>query len=75
MADNGLGISEDKLTTIWEAFYTTKADEKGTGLGLSISKGIIEDHGGRIWAQNNDPRGACFIIELPVADTSELSNK
>lgn len=72
LADNGPGINEDNLSAIWEAFYTTKAVGKGTGLGLSISKGIIEDHGGRIWAQNLTPQGACFIIELPFADTSQL---
>jgi two-component system, NtrC family, C4-dicarboxylate transport sensor histidine kinase DctB len=75
VADNGPGISEDKLSTIWEAFYTTKAMGKGTGLGLSIIKGIIEDHGGRVWAQHAKPKGACFIIELPFADTSEPPNK
>ena len=75
MADNGPGIGEDKLSMIWEAFYTTKAMGKGTGLGLSISKGIIEDHGGKIRARNLTPQGACFTIELPFADPSGPSNR
>ena len=67
VADNGPGIKEAALSSIWEAFYTTKTAEKGTGLGLSISKGIIENHGGKIRVQNLHPQGACFTIELPVA--------
>nr|WP_320192912.1 response regulator [uncultured Desulfobacter sp.] len=67
IADNGPGITEDAFGTIWDAFYTTKGPEKGTGLGLSISKGIIEEHGGRIQAENRMPNGACFVIELPRA--------
>ncbi len=68
VADNGPGIKEANLPSIWEAFYTTKTEEKGTGLGLSISKGIIENHGGKIRVQNLNPQGVCFTIELPVAD-------
>jgi signal transduction histidine kinase len=47
--------------------FATKS-EKGTGLGLYISKNIIEEHGGRIWAENNPgERGATFAFNLPVA--------
>ncbi len=74
VADNGPGIDEDKLQVIWEAFYTSKAVGKGTGLGLSISKGIIEDHGGKIWAQKLKPQGVCFFIELPFATSQSLTN-
>jgi C4-dicarboxylate-specific signal transduction histidine kinase len=68
--DNGHGIPQDKMETIWEAFMTTKGPEKGTGLGLSISKGIIEDHGGRIFAEQRPEGGARFIIELPVSQSA-----
>ena len=68
VVDNGPGISEEGLSSIWEAFYTTKAADKGTGLGLSISRGIIEDHGGGIDAMNLNPTGAGFTIKLPIAD-------
>ena len=63
--DNGLGISEDKVEEIFEAFHTTKA--KGMGLGLAISKLIIESHRGRLWAENNPKSGARFLISLPYA--------
>jgi hypothetical protein len=64
--DSGPGIPADKLDSIWEAFFTTKETDKGTGLGLSISRGIIEDHGGTIRAENRKEGGACFLLELPI---------
>jgi len=64
--DNGSGIPPSKLETIWDAFFTSKGD-KGTGLGLSISRGIIQEHGGNISAQNRPEGGARFVILLPVA--------
>ena len=73
--DEGPGIPEDKLTAIFDRFYTERpAGEKfGThsGLGLSISKQIVEAHRGRIWAENRLRRaragvgGARFLIRLP----------
>lgn len=65
-ADDGLGIPEDKKERIFEPFFTTKDVGKGTGLGLSICYGIIEEHGGYIYAQNTDGGGATFIVELPL---------
>jgi two-component system sensor histidine kinase ChvG len=74
--DDGPGIPPDKLTAIFDRFYTERpAEEKyGThsGLGLSISKQIVEAHRGRIWAENrHDPSGAVcgarFLIRLPEA--------
>ena len=72
--DQGTGIPEDKLTAIFDRFYSERpAGEKfGThsGLGLSISKQIIEAHRGRIWAENRADAdgsvgGARFLIRLP----------
>ncbi|MFC1491822.1 ATP-binding protein, partial [Nitrospinota bacterium] len=40
--------------------------DKGTGLGLSVSHGIIEDHGGNIWLENNSGGGTNFVISLPL---------
>lgn len=66
--DNGPGLDPAQLDTIWEPFFTTKDAETGTGLGLSVSRGIIEDHQGRIWAENRGQgEGARFIVELPVS--------
>ena len=74
--DDGPGIPPDKLTTIFDRFYTERpaAEKFGThsGLGLSISKQIVEAHRGRIWAENRrDAQGAVcgarFLIRLPAA--------
>jgi two-component system, OmpR family, sensor histidine kinase ChvG len=73
--DRGPGIPDDKLTAIFDRFYTERpAGEKfGThsGLGLSISKQIVEAHRGMIWAENRRTAdgaviGACFCIRLPA---------
>lgn len=66
VADTGHGIKPDYLSQLFNPFFTTKAQGKGTGLGLSISYGIVKDHGGRIWAENNQWGGASFYISLPV---------
>ncbi|MBU2264537.1 hypothetical protein KJ797_04415, partial [Patescibacteria group bacterium] len=66
VADNGHGIPAGDLDKIFEPFFTTKAPGKGTGLGLSVCKGIIQEHGGTIRAENNDIGGASFVVELPL---------
>lgn len=65
VTDSGRGIPEDKLTTIFEAFFTTKP--QGTGLGLPIARTIIQTYGGSIWAENR-MRGAAFYFTLPLAE-------
>jgi two-component system sensor histidine kinase ChvG len=77
--DQGPGIPEDNLASIFERFYserpTAEAFGNHSGLGLSISKQIIEAHDGRIWAENIQDRdahgdtaalGARFVVELPA---------
>jgi len=66
VADNGHGIPAGDVDRIFEPFFTTKDPGKGTGLGLSVCKGIIQEHGGTIHAENNDMGGASFIVELPL---------
>jgi len=64
--DSGPGMSSETLRRIFDPFFTTKDAGEGTGLGLTISYGIIEDHGGRIWAESQPGSGTTFFIELPV---------
>jgi predicted ATPase/signal transduction histidine kinase len=61
--DSGPGLAPEALGRLFEAFYTTKAS--GMGMGLSICRAIIEDHGGRLWADANEPRGTVFWFTLP----------
>jgi signal transduction histidine kinase len=62
--DDGAGIKDEQIETIFEPYVTTKA--KGTGLGLAIVKKIIEEHGGAIWVDTSRKVGAGFIIQLPA---------
>ena len=64
--DRGTGIDPNVQGKLFSKFVTTS--EAGSGLGLFISKGIVEAHGGRIWAQNNtDGIGATFYFSLPLS--------
>jgi len=71
VADTGIGIKGEHLRKIFDPFFTTKGQGKGTGLGLSISYGIINDHGGELWAENNQWGGASFYIRLPIRSDVE----
>lgn len=62
--DDGCGIPEDILATIFDPFVTYK--ENGTGLGLSLSKRIVEAHSGTICAESSPETGTVFTIRLPV---------
>ncbi|CCK78774.1 sensor histidine kinase [Desulfobacula toluolica] len=63
-ADNGKGISDKEKTKLFEPYFSTK--KSGMGLGLAIVNSIISDHNGVIRVQDNKPKGAKFIIELPA---------
>jgi PAS domain S-box-containing protein len=64
--DSGPGIDPTHLERVFDAFYTTKSS--GTGMGLSICRSIIDAHGGRLWAEANEPHGAVFQFILPGAE-------
>jgi two-component system sensor histidine kinase BaeS len=70
VADDGVGIPDRDKPMIFHKFFQasnqTGVREKGTGLGLAICKGIIEAHGGRIWMEENKPKGVKFIFLLPA---------
>ncbi len=68
VADQGFGIPEDKLTKIFEPFYTTKGVGKGTGLGLSMAYGIIKQTGGYIFVDSIIGSGTSFTLYLPVSN-------
>jgi len=68
ISDNGVGIPENELDSIFEGFFQsskTNTHAGGTGLGLSICKQIIEDHNGNIFAEDNSHKGATFTFILP----------
>ncbi|MCW2855145.1 MAG: domain S-box protein [Marmoricola sp.] len=69
--DNGRGIPEEHIATIFERFHqvnATDASEKGgTGLGLTITRSIVERHGGRIWVESTVGEGSAFSFTLPLA--------
>ncbi len=69
--DDGPGMTPDTLRRIFDPFFTTKQVGEGTGLGLTISYGIIEEHGGRIWADSRPGRGTTFTVELPIVQGRE----
>jgi two-component system nitrogen regulation sensor histidine kinase NtrY len=64
VTDDGLGISNENKTRLFEPNFSTK--KSGMGLGLTIVSTIIGDHNGVISVQDNQPQGAKFVIELPV---------
>lgn len=70
ICDEGLGIPEDKMDTLFDPFVQIREHQssavKGTGLGLSIVKKIIELHGGRVWVESRLGEGSCFSFTLPL---------
>ncbi len=63
VADNGPGMDQQTVDRLFDAFFTTKPG--GLGMGLPISRGIVEAHGGRLWAESAPGRGARFHFTLP----------
>jgi signal transduction histidine kinase len=72
VSDTGPGIPTDKLDAVFERFLqVTKNDRRGFGLGLYISKNIVQEHGGRIWAESRIGEGSTFCFTLPIHVASE----
>jgi two-component system NtrC family sensor kinase len=70
IADNGPGIPDHHLNRVFDPFFSTKQVGEGTGLGLSICFGIVTEHRGRIWVENQPSGGTIFFIELPLTNLS-----
>jgi signal transduction histidine kinase len=66
--DSGPGIDPPHLERVFDAFYSTKSS--GMGMGLSICRSIIDAHGGRLWAEANEPRGTIFYFTVPCSENS-----
>ncbi len=80
--DNGPGVPDDNLETVFERFYTSRpkgaAFGSNSGLGLSIARQIVAAHRGRVWAENRkspsgESLGARFVVALPEAHVETRS--
>jgi PAS domain S-box-containing protein len=69
IADTGVGMTEEQLRSVFEAFYTTKS--QGLGLGLPYAKKVVEQHGGRVGVESRAGEGATVRIYLPAASAEE----
>lgn len=69
VTDSGVGIEPERLSKIFEPFYTTKEVGEGTGLGLPTALGIIEQHGGTMEVESEKGKGTVFTIILPTMKT------
>ncbi len=69
--DNGPGVPADIAERIFDPLFTTKSAGKGTGVGLALCNRIIASHGGTISLQQVADGGACFVLDLPIAEGSD----
>lgn len=70
--DTGPGLSQEVTEKLFQPFVTTK--DSGMGVGLSICRTIVENHGGRMWAQSEPGHGASFRLTVPVAERAQASS-
>lgn len=68
VSDRGVGATDEDLESMFEGFYSTKAD--GMGMGLAISRSIIEAHSGQLFAETNTHTGLTLTVQLPVSSTA-----
>jgi hypothetical protein len=70
VSDTGPGLTDEIRERLFLPFYSTK--HRGTGLGLSIAAKIVQEHGGTISAESNSPKGARFLLRLPLMEPVTL---
>lgn len=69
VTDSGPGIARDDLDRLFDKFWQRRrSDKRGVGLGLTIARGIVEAHGGRLWAESRPGIGSTFYFTLPIVD-------
>ena len=66
VSDTGHGLTDEIRERLFLPFYSTK--QRGTGLGLSIASKIVQEHGGSLRAESNSPKGARFLMRLPLME-------
>jgi nitrogen fixation/metabolism regulation signal transduction histidine kinase len=71
VSDTGPGLSDEIRERLFLPYYSTK--HRGTGLGLSIAAKIVQEHGGSISAEANSPKGARFLLRLPLIESESQS--
>jgi CheY-like chemotaxis protein len=71
--DSGAGIPAEVMPRLFEPFFTTRPPGQGTGLGLAVAHGIVEQHQGRIVAENRAEGGARFVVALPLPGVARAS--
>jgi PAS domain S-box-containing protein len=71
VSDTGHGLTDEIRERLFLPFYSTK--QRGTGLGLSIAAKIVQEHGGSLRAESNSPKGARFLLRLPLLEPLQES--
>jgi signal transduction histidine kinase len=73
VSDTGPGISEADISKLFDLFWQAKLTaHMGSGIGLAVAKAIVEQHGGKIWAESNPGVGATFFFTVPQAIDNEV---
>jgi signal transduction histidine kinase len=67
VADTGVGIPADLVSKIFDPYEQAHRGRGGSGVGLTVVRGLVEAHGGRVWAESEEGRGSRFTFTLPIA--------